>query len=235
MKKYLFVLATILCTFCTYSCKETKEEKIKEAFKNYAKNNFDNPNSIIEIVGVDFIDTLSTREDKERARTFYSLFKQTASSADSVSKAVFDFMMTHPGKLRGMNDARKLSVEVVQIRGLRLDLAMDGMLHYKEIDEDYKQLLSCKDTTSYIINLKYRVKENGQVKIKKIECISDTLFKNICFNKSDGKNIWVDYLDKIQTFVEKHETEYKLNAKELSLNKEVAYLIEKKFGVKIIK
>lgn len=235
MKKYLFILATILCIFCTYSCKETKEEKIIESFKNYAKNNFDNPNSIIEIVGVDFIDTLSTREDKERVREIYSLFKQTASSADSVSKAVYGFMNTHPGKLRGMNDALKRSLEVVQISGLRLDLAEEGMLHYKEIDDDYKQLLSYKDTTAYIINLKYRVKENGQVKIKKIECISDTLFKNICFDKFDGKNIWTDYLDKIRAFAEKHETEYKLNAKELSLNTEVAYLIEKKFGVKIIK
>jgi hypothetical protein len=235
MNKYLFTIVALFGTICLSSCHNSKEDRVKDAFHDYVRENFDDPNSIVEIVRIDCIDTLSIREDKNRARNFYNLFKKSEFENDSVKHAVFNFMKTHPGSLRGMNDALKLSMAAIEICGQRVDLANKGELHYEELDDDYKALSSCKDTTAYLMSIKYRVKDGRNLKMEKIECICDTTFRNISFLKDSNNNIWTSYIDKVQEFAQKYETEFYLNIRELSLNTEVARIIEKRFGIKIIK
>ena len=235
MKKYLFAFVALFGTICLSSCHNSKEDRVRDAFHDYVRENFDDPNSIVEIVRIDCIDTLSIREDKNRARNFYNLFKNSEFENDSVKHAVFNFMKTHPGSLRGMNDALKLSMAALEICNQRIDLANKGELYYDELDDDYKALANRKDTIAYLMSLKYRVKDGRNLKIKKIECVCDTMFRNITFIKNSNNNIWTSYIDKVQEFAQKYETEFYLNIRELSLNTGVANIIEKRFGVKIVK
>ena len=58
MKKYIGFSALIVFALLT-SCTQTKEDKIRNEFKNYVSSNFDDPNSLKEIVSVEQIDTIT--------------------------------------------------------------------------------------------------------------------------------------------------------------------------------
>lgn len=63
MKK-LFIFAMMLFTLA--SCKEkTKEDVIKDTFKEYVKTDFDDPNDFIEVTKVEVVDTLNAEDAKD--------------------------------------------------------------------------------------------------------------------------------------------------------------------------
>lgn len=61
--KYLLVFALLLVLFV--SCKEkTKEDCIKEAFKEYVNTDFDDPDDFCEITKIEAVDTFSSMDAK---------------------------------------------------------------------------------------------------------------------------------------------------------------------------
>ena len=61
----IFIYAVML--FALASCKEqprTKEDVIKDTFKEYVKTDFDDPNDFIEVTKVEVIDTLNANDAK---------------------------------------------------------------------------------------------------------------------------------------------------------------------------
>lgn len=65
MKK-IFVLGLLIVSVlgCTKQEQENNEDKIKSAFHEYVKNNFDDPNSFVEFVEIQACDTFSTKTIK---------------------------------------------------------------------------------------------------------------------------------------------------------------------------
>lgn len=59
----IFIYAMML--FALASCKgQTKEDVIKDTFKEYVKTDFDDPNDFIEVTKVEVVDTLNAKDAK---------------------------------------------------------------------------------------------------------------------------------------------------------------------------
>ena len=80
MKKVLFFCLLISIV----SCKQTKEEKLWDAFLEYAKNNIDDPTGC-EFVSVDSVEMLSTLDAKRQLTDMYNIYSLMTKKKDSLS------------------------------------------------------------------------------------------------------------------------------------------------------
>ena len=64
MKKTLCFISVVFA-FALLSCTETVEDKIRKEFKIYVHQNFDDPESLKEILSITLSDTVSAKETAE--------------------------------------------------------------------------------------------------------------------------------------------------------------------------
>lgn len=177
----------VLVAFLTYSCTQSKDEGIIDKFKNYVAANFDDPNSLKEIIEVKTGDTIT-----------YNTFVDIVSSiyqADTILREIDSLASI---KVEGMFAVLKRDVEryndydKARIRLIFKDLMELGKEEREWLTNDYVELAYLKtDLDSALKKLdniyirtyeiKTRINSNGALKLKSYYALEDNVTKDILF------------------------------------------------------
>ena len=250
MKKVLFFCLLVSLV----SCKQTKEEKIWDAFMVYAKNNIDDPTSC-EFVSVDSVEMLSTHDAKRQLTDMYNIYSLMTKKKDSLSSILLNnYLQTtdesNPNyiklnKVKLNNDKefvelfRKYEKQIKEsVEFLEQSLAyglMKDTIHSYYLEGEYKGIMQSKDTTFYSHVLSYRTKDNIGKHLHKIYVFSDTLYNGFSFSKdkeavpSDYKQLWLNTL----YFTKKYENKFKMENKEFETMSALTYILENRYGLTV--
>lgn len=179
MKKIIIYLLTII-PFIIVSCDNSIEGKIKEEFKEYARCNFNNPESIKEIVSVESFDTISN--DK-----YIGLFLdciEKGKKVENISDSIIQYMSDEKIAAK-INKAR----EQDQYNSYIKDFSENAntLMSYLNKDEIYRSTYMIKitefiaDTSSLpkmnmiVYKIKYRMKDNNSLVLKEAFVVIDKI------------------------------------------------------------
>lgn len=125
MRKFNLAFAVVVLTALFVACSEsTKEELIEKAFKEYVNKNFDDPNSLKEIISIEIEDTLSTTKTEAFITGIFnssdSLFKRLYFMSDSLGaihnsnfeKIKSSYRLTN--KYRGDSNVLKMIADLLE-------------------------------------------------------------------------------------------------------------------------
>lgn len=250
MKKVLFFCLLVSIV----SCKQTKEEKLWDAFLEYAKNNIDDPTGC-EFVSIDSVEMLSTLDAKRQLTDMYNIYSLMTKKKDSLSSVLLNnYLQTtdesNPNyikleKVKLNNDKefselfRKYEKHIDEsLEFSKQSLAyglMKDTIHSYYLEGEYKGIMQSKDTTFYSYVLSYRTKDNIGKHLHKIYVISDTLYNGFSFSKdkeavpSDYKQLWKNTL----YFSKKYEKVFNMENKEFEIMSAMTYILENRYGLKV--
>jgi len=178
MKKNLFILAIV---FTLFSCQQSNESLIKKEFKNYVKNNFDNPKSLKEIVSIEASDTVSVEN-------FKMLLKETLTNYDRVDSLwKNDEYKNNINKNILKKEYNFSYSDILIIRSYYGQLANITQNRLSVILKDYNILENAKnlldsikyDPPKYGYNIKFRQTKNGELQLFTYKGYIDSLTKKI--------------------------------------------------------
>ena len=228
MRKIIYLFVALFAI----GCSQSKEDKIKLAFKDYVKANFDDPSKFEEVVSIDSLDTISTRKFKDRGNEMFKIrkdFFEFCDSTDSIILMYFHDSRYLP-KLRNISGLKDLFKDKIELHELYMDVLKKD-LSFPQAEEDLEKILSLKDTIFYQQRLSYRIKTSEGLKLKTCYVYADTLFNNIQFK--DSKIKAYDTSDVIKGLMEFDETYgplFRLFELKLDNNREILSLLEGEFG-----
>lgn len=206
MKKANIFICVLLFLSC---CTPSNNDKVQTAFKEYVKNNFDDPNSLEQIVSIEMGDTFSTTKIKE-------LWDKTKKQVDSIRSV--DSLLSDSFYKASMNSSPQTRVNVQNNSSFKAAIfsAMDNVerMHdfYINNSPDYymERLKQQKDTTIINMVLKCRVKKKDELIMEEYSISTDTLFRNIRFKKGPftaKEQGWEGFLDCIEKLTDIYNTE----------------------------
>lgn len=252
MKKVLFFCILI----SVVSCKQTNEDKIWNAFKEYAKNNVDDPSGC-EFVAIDSIELLSTLNAKRQLTDMYKIYRLMTKKKDSLYSVLFENYL----QIEDESNPNYVKLEKVKLNKdkeftelyrkyynqinewtefLEHNLVYaqkKDSIHTYNIEREYKGIMQSKDTTFYSQVLSYRTKDNIGKHLNKIYVISDTLYNVFTFSKdkdalpSDYKQLWLNTL----YFTKKYEKIFYMENEEAETMSAMTHILENRYGLKVEK
>ena len=235
MKKVLFFCLLISIV----SCKQTKEEKLWDAFLEYAKNNIDDPTGC-EFVSVDSVEMLSTLDAKRQLTDMSVLLNNYLQTTDESNP---NYIKLEKVKLNNDKEFtelfRKYKKQIDEsIEFLKQSFAyglMKDTIHSYYLEGEYNGIMQSKDTTFYSYVLSYRTKDNIGKHLHRVYVISDTLYNGFSFSKdkeavpTDYKQLWENTL----YFTKKYEKKFYMENEEVETMSAMTYILENRYGLKV--
>lgn len=228
MKKVIaFCMALCLCM----GCQKSNEDKVIEAFKEYASMNFDDPNSLKEIVSVDSVDTFSTIIIKEYIGEIYhkydSIGKVRKQKGDDFIAFMKDKKKTSqlPRGMANSNQKFKSLIfryfqmleNDVSLAKLSDDAARKGdFSNVYDMEGDYNDIMKRKDTVFCAQSISYRIQDKSGLKLHRIHVTCDTLYSSFHF----GDEIPDEYsqlMSDFDYFSEKYKRDFDINIEKINL------------------
>ena len=192
MKKCLFLSVMIL--FILFSCTQTKEDKIRSEFKIYVSSNFDDPNSLKEILSIEPIDTITYESIRNGVIALHGIDSLTNSS-DTIEKEQSEIILS---KIRAhkYNPYYKEELMSMVLRKVELSRASISWID----DYGFALLNAMSDSTDNSLNrlkglnicqykLKARIKEKDGLKLREYYALEDS----VGFRFFDNKPTFNDY------------------------------------------
>ncbi len=197
MKQLLPFLFIFLFSFA--SCQKSNEELVKQEFKSYVQNNFDDPSSIREIVSILPADTMSVailKDVLKRLIDTNELVTEMVDMNDSIFDSEIEKIATacHRGSnlsysnrqdaARCIDQVAKLIYKKVPIQK-RQDDALTNAMNYLHTDYQYQP-------PKYGYDIKFRQEVDGKITLKIYTAYIDSLSKDVTIQqghwKIDGKD-----------------------------------------------
>lgn len=192
MKKCLFL--SVMTLFVLFSCTQTKEDKIRNEFKNYVSSNFDDPNSLEEILSIEPIDTITYESIRNGVIALHGIDSLTNSS-DTIEKEQSEIILS---KIRAhkYNPYYKEELMSMVLRKAELSRALISWID----DYGFALLNAMSDSTDNSLNrlkglnicqykLKARIKEKDGLKLREYYALEDS----VGFRFFDNKPTFNDY------------------------------------------
>lgn len=192
MKKYLFF--SVMTLFVLFSCTQTKEDEIRNEFKNYVSSNFDDPNSLKEILSIEPIDTITYESIRNGVIALHGIDSLTNSS-DSIEKEQSEILLS---KIRAhkYNPYYKEELMSMVLRKAELCRALISWID----DYGFALLNAMSDSTDNSLNrlkglniyqykIKARIKEKDDLKLREYYALEDS----VGFRFFDNKPTFNDY------------------------------------------
>lgn len=231
MKKYIGFIAIIILSL--FACTQTKEDKIKTEFKKYVSSNFDDPNSLKEIVNIEQIDTVSYESIRESVVALHAI-DSLAIVCDSIEKEQSTIIL---GKIRAhqyssyyKNDLRNLTMRKIELSREMIAWLDDygNSLHIMSDSLD-RTLKKLEGLCVFQYRIKTRVKEDKDLKLKDYYALEDS----IGFRFFDETPTFNDYSEGTAEFY-KVAREYediieirkRITNEKLELNKKIQRLLD---------
>ncbi len=228
MRRLIYVFVIL----CIVGCVQSNEDKIRTAFSEYVKNNFDDPSQFKEIVSIDSLDTISTIKIKELFNELIITRKRTYEIGDSIEKINFKYI--NDDKLKSQlgqsSEFMALAQKVIELNEYYIYLS-DKNLSMIDAEAEWKEIQSHKDTVFYNQRLTYRVNYNDGLKLKTCFVYFDTLYNNITFRDNRIKAYEASEITKeIDEFDEKYEPLFELNSERVKTAIQMHNVLRRMFG-----
>jgi len=178
MKKYLFF--SVMTLFVLFSCSQTKEDKIRNEFKNYVSSNFDDPNSLKEILSIELTDTITYESIRNGVIALHGIDSLT-NTIDSIEEKQNEIIL---GKIstHKYNPYYKDDIMSMALRKAELKRKMVAWID----DYGYGMLRSMSDSTDNLLNrlkglnifqykIKARIKEKDDLKLREYYALEDSV------------------------------------------------------------
>lgn len=176
MKKQFCLFSIVFgFTFAFFSCTKTVEDRIRKEFKTYVHQNFDDPESLKEILSITFEDTVSAKGTTELLRGIIAKYDTTFAGLkhldDSLSNKITD-MIQKPkaiSKLYGDEKILRLLRKSMNIAEEKVDYlcsAEYSKFKYNKatLDEILSELES--DSSCFVTyKIKTRVEKHGELSL----------------------------------------------------------------------
>lgn len=211
MNKLFFICAVLLFFSCGTS---STDDKIKEAFSEYANQNFDDPSKVNEIVGITYGDTLTNKsfadmvsELSVMSDSLENLNKRFTDKANSLANRYGNKFRHNPSfrsdwieyeeSLKNSFEKRYVFVAAI-ISNDFLPIPKDSILNY----QDFALL----DFT-----IKYRMSENDGLKLKDIRGNIDLKSSNIYIGDSGNTDL-LSFLKGVNQTISYYKTMIEINS-----------------------
>lgn len=191
MKK---IVLSVIILFALFSCSQTKEDKIRNEFKNYVSSNFDDPNSLKEIVSIEQIDTVTYEHILNGVVALHEIDSLTNLS-DSIENEQNAILL---GKIRAHNYHPYYKEELKSMALRKAELSRNmiawiddygyGMLR-RMSDSTDNSLNRLKGLNIYQYKIKARIKVKDDLKLREYYALEDS----IGFRFFDNKPTFNDY------------------------------------------
>lgn len=228
MKKLVYLFIALFAI----GCSQSNEDKVKTAFKEYVKSNFDDPSTFKEIVSIDSLDTISTIKFKVMERDMFNIRKDLVEYCDSTDSLIMKYFhdKRFQPKLRHINGLKELFKDKLELQEIYIDVLAKN-LSFLRAEEDLEEIMSLKDTIFYQQRLTYRVKTTEGLKIKSCYVYTDTLYNDIQFKESKIRAYDVgDVIREIDNFDEKYGPLFRLFELKIENERKILSLLEREFG-----
>lgn len=201
MKKFLLAMVLIVPIVLVGCGKETNEDRIEVAFKEYVSKTFDSPNELKEIVEICIVDTFDTKVYK----TICNNYKTMMDSLDLINE---QFSQTFPARLKSLpNDKiaelRNNSVFKQVMKNYLEHIDPDEVLR-KQLSGEYtigeipKSITSFRDTVFYEYKVTYRKKDDDKFKLMSAFALCDTISANVLISPTQSID---NYSPEVKEFV----------------------------------
>lgn len=199
MKRYLF--SSVIALFVLFSCTQTKEDKIRNEFKNYVSSNFDDPNSLKEIVSIEQIDTVtyeSIRNGVIALHALDSLAESIKSIEEELSESNLSKIRAHQYHSYYKDDLRDLIMKRAKLSRDMLSWHDDyGLTMLHTMSDSVDNLLArLKGLNIYQYKIKTRIKHGEDLKLTEYYALEDSVGYRF-FNKKPTFN---DYSERTAIF-----------------------------------
>lgn len=189
MKKWLL----FICVVVTVSCgTQSSDDKIKEAFSEYANQNFDDPSKVNEVVSITYGDTLTNKsfadmvsELSVMSDSLESLYKNLSDKANSLANQ-------HGSKVRYNQSFREDWMEYEESLKNSIEkrwVFVSAIMSNDFIPITKDSILNYKDFALLDFTLKYRIKENEGLKLKVIQGNIDLKTSNIYIGEPENTEL----------------------------------------------
>jgi len=227
MKHLIYIFFALLII----SCSQSNEDKIRAAFKEHVKTSFDDPSKFEEIVSIDSLDTISTIEIKKQYSDIMELRKQNYAMCDSFSTLILKYIKDESirPQLRKMDGIRSLYYKKIELQNYLVETMYKG-LSLPAAEEDWKEILTHKDTVMYNQRITYRIKTNDGLKMNTCYAYSDTLYNKIVFKDTRMKAYDVsDILREIDDLDEKYGILFNIYEKKIEVDSQLLLMLRSNF------
>ena len=228
------IMKKLICLFFALliiSCSQSNEDKIRSAFKEHVKTSFDDPSKFEEIVSIDSLDTISTIEIKKQYSDIMELRKQNYAMCDSFTTLIFKYTKDESirPQLRKMDEFRDLYYNSIELQKYLVETMYKG-LSLPAAEEDWKEILTHKDTVMYNQRITYRIKTNDGLKINSCYVYSDTLYNKIVFKDTKMKAYEVsDIFREIDDLDEKYGILFNIYEKIIEVDSQILLMLRSNF------
>lgn len=145
-----YVLAIMIALMLFTSCKEkTKEDYVKEAFEEYVKTDFDDPNDFLEVTKIEAVDTLNKEDVSKVLETLTNIRtalseKESAELDTYIEKFKKDStnIVTYLVKIRVKRSQSKRIEEYYVIDNNDEMKVQDHLMDMYEVPEPYRGFFS---------------------------------------------------------------------------------------------
>ena len=179
MKK---IVLSVIILFALFSCSQTKEDKIRNEFKNYVSSNFDDPNSLKEIVSIEQIDTVTYEHILNGVVALHEIDSLTNLS-DSIENEQNAILL---GKIRAHNYHPYYKEELKSMALRKAELSRNMIAWIDSTDNSLNRL---KGLNIYQYKIKARIKVKDDLKLREYYALEDS----IGFRFFDNKPTFNDY------------------------------------------
>ena len=243
MKK-AFYFVSIVFISCFISCTETVEDKIRKEFKIYVHQNFDDPESLKEILSITLSDTVSAKETAEELMCILAQCDSATTNLQDLRDSLLNVVIETCKRPRALSEIRRDR----HLQGLMLkfaDLVNEEIKYissaeHMELKSDRKDLdesLSKLESDSIIFctyKIRTRIENHGELSIKEYYA---RIYKNDSTVILDNNGIssyppqLSDAFKSVDMYVEGVEKKWSLYKQGIDNSKEILRDVYLKVGI----
>lgn len=221
MKMRKIAICLLLVLICLCGCKPSIESRIEKEFLNYVQNNFDDPNSLQEIVSILPKDTVKIQEMFAMLRE--TLENDSLISAPLSSRSYQEILMKM--QTASFSERKKYQEEGRAFLTDKIEIAAFCIKYMDEFDNIKNSIIEHIDSTTltgkdfiYTYEIKFRAKEKGEKKLLSYYAI----FKTDNYIKIQDHELRTEEIPMLKAVVDKIDRYFELKEENFRLLKKAA-------------
>ena len=176
------IVSCFICAALTSCSNYTPDERrVKTAFMDYVKNDFDDPKSLKEIVSIEPSDTVSLQEFIAKVQSSFAIDEQLYKTSDSISKARLIVIHELGLLIRKGKVDRETKEEITELFMEAVNCIKVPPLSLEYWLKDQIDTMKY-EAPKYGYIIKFRQKYNGEIKLKQCHFYIDSLTRDVITN-----------------------------------------------------
>lgn len=208
-------LLLFICVVVIVSCgTNSNDDKIKEAFSEYANHNFDDPSKIKEIVSITYGDTLTNTsfadmvsELSAMSDSLDNLYKDLSNKANALATKYGNKVRHNSAFLEDWHEYEESLNDGLEKRWVFVSTIMSN--DFMPITKD--SILNYEDFALLDFTIKYRITENDGLKLKDMQGNIDLKSNNIYIDEPENADL-LSFLKGVNQTISYYKTMIETNS-----------------------